>query len=85
MKEGGNLTKIQDVTHVLAELQDNELAQKWLHNDMIKMNLAASYDFWLEDTDIPMTLKEHIEQYLVNAPYLGGVFSMDSPIDNPGC
>ena len=71
------ITTIQEVTDVLADIDDN-LARKWLKNDIIKKNLAISYDFWLEDTRIPMTLKEHILQYLAHAEELGGIFSPDA-------
>lgn len=77
------ITKIDDVAYVLSKM-DHQLAQKWLMNDMIKKNLAISYDYWLEDTAIPMTLEEYVEQYLENAPYLEGIFSADLDSIDPG-
>jgi hypothetical protein len=71
------MTNVEDVTNVLSELSQYNLAQKWLHNDLVKKNLAMSYDYWLETTNIPMTLKEHVLQYLEHAHLLGGVFSPD--------
>ncbi|NRD80125.1 hypothetical protein HPT25_22560 [Bacillus sp. BRMEA1] len=68
------MTKIHEVTEALSRI-DNELAQKWLHNDLIKKSLAESYDYWLEDTRIPIPLKDYIIQYLANAEFLGGIFS----------
>ncbi|EKN65878.1 hypothetical protein BABA_17817 [Neobacillus bataviensis LMG 21833] len=60
------------------------MAHKWLENDMVKKNLAISYDYWLEDTGIPMTLEEFVSQYLENAHYLGGVFSPHLNINDNG-
>ena len=70
------MTNINDVNDVLSSL-DHELAHKWLYNDIIKKNLAISYDYWLQDTDIPMTLNDFVLQYLENAEFLGGIFSID--------
>jgi hypothetical protein len=74
------ITSIQEVTDILSGIE-HPLAQKWRGNDLIKKNLAISYDYWVEDTDIPMTLREHVLQYLENAQHLGGIFSPDSEID----
>jgi hypothetical protein len=68
-QEGVQMTKIKEVTDALSSI-DNELALKWLYNDIIKKNLAISYDYWLQDTDIPITLKDFVLQYLENAQFL---------------
>jgi hypothetical protein len=44
--------------------------------------LAISYEYWLEDTGIPITLKDFVIQYLHHAPYLGGIYSLDAEIDD---
>jgi hypothetical protein len=77
MKKVTYMTNVDDVTKVLNELSQHDLAQKWLYNDLVKKNLAESYDYWLETTNIPMTLKEHVQQYLNHAHLLGGIFSPD--------
>ena len=63
---------------------DCALAHKWMENDMVKKNLAISYDYWLEDTGIPMTLEEFVSHYLENAQYLGGIFSPYLNINDNG-
>ncbi|MEH7011503.1 hypothetical protein V7087_11960 [Neobacillus niacini] len=68
------ITSIQEVTDVLSSL-NHRLAKKWLGNDLIKKTIATSYDYWLEDTNIPMTLKEFVLQYLDHAEYLGELFA----------
>lgn len=78
------ITSIQEVSEVLSCI-DHRLAKQWLGNDIIKKNLAIGYDFWLEDTGIPMTLREHVLQYLDHAEYLGGIFSPDLEIDEMDC
>jgi hypothetical protein len=70
------ITSIQDVNEVLSSFQ-HPLAQKWLGNDFIKKTIAVSYDYWLEDTNIPMTLDEFVLQYLDHAAYLGEMFDDD--------
>lgn len=70
------ITSIQEVTHVLSSL-DHKLAKKWLGNDLIKKTIAKSYDYWLEDTNIPMSLTEFVAQYLEHAEYLGELFVED--------
>ena len=52
---------------------------------MIKKTLAISYDYWLEDKDIPMTLNDFVTQYLEHAEYLGEIFSSDTEINDPSC
>jgi hypothetical protein len=79
-----NITTIQEIANVLAGLE-HKLAPNWLENDMIKKTLAISYDYWLEDTGIPMTLKDFVQQYLEHAEYLGGIFSPDSEINDLSC
>lgn len=69
-----HITNIQEVSDVLAGI-DHELASKWFDNDMIKKTIAISYDYWLEDTGIPITLREFCLQYLAYSPYLGELFS----------
>jgi hypothetical protein len=64
------------VNEVLSGFQ-HPLAQKWLGNDLIKKTIAVSYDYWLEDTTIPMTLHEFVFQYLDHAEYLGEMFADD--------
>jgi hypothetical protein len=68
------ITTIEDIAQALAGI-DHQLASNWLTNDMIKKTLAISYDYWLEDTEIPMTLTDFVYQYLEHAEYLGGIFS----------
>lgn len=70
------ITSIQEVNEVLAGFQ-HPLAQKWLNNDLIKKTIAVSYDYWVEDTQIPMTLDEFVLQYLDHAEYLGEMFADD--------
>jgi hypothetical protein len=70
------ITSIQEVTHVLSSL-DHKRAKKWLGNDLIKKTIAKSYDYWLEDTKIPMSLTEFVLQYLEHAEYLGELFVDD--------
>jgi hypothetical protein len=70
------MTSIQDVNEVLSSCQ-HPLAQKWLGNDLIKKTIAVSYDYWIEDTPIPMTLDEFVLQYLDHAEYLGEMFADD--------
>jgi hypothetical protein len=78
------ITTIQEIANILADI-DHKLAPSWLVNDMIKKTLAISYDYWLEDTDIPMSLKDFVLQYLEHAEHLGGIFSLDSEIDDLSC
>lgn len=59
------MTRMDEVADILVEIK-SERAQSWLHNDIIKMKLAMSYDDWLEDTGIFFTLEEHIHYYLEN-------------------
>jgi len=70
------ITSIQEVNEVLSGLQ-HPLAQKWLCHDLIKKTIAVSYDYWLEDTNFPMTLDEFVLQYLDHAEYLGEMFADD--------
>ena len=70
------MVKIKDVTEALTNI-DHELAHKWQFNDLIKKNLATSYEYWLEDTGIPIPLKDYILQYIENAPFLGGIFTLE--------
>jgi hypothetical protein len=70
------ITSIQEVNEVLSSHQ-HPLAQKWLDNDLIKKTIAVSYDYWLEDTNIPMTLDEFVLKYLDHAEYLGEMFADD--------
>ncbi|MFL6555242.1 MAG: hypothetical protein ACJ8MO_03905 [Bacillus sp. (in: firmicutes)] len=77
-----NITTIEEVAAILASI-DHELAPDWLTNDLIKKTLATSYDYWLEDTEIPMTLTDFVTQYLAHAEYLGGIFSSVTDINDP--
>jgi hypothetical protein len=70
------ITSIQEVNEVLSGFQ-HPLAQKWLYNDLIKKTIAVSYDYWLEDTGIPMTLDEFVLQYIDHAEHLGEMFAGD--------
>ncbi|KGM46316.1 hypothetical protein P9D43_17765 [Neobacillus niacini] len=70
------ITSIQDVNAVLSG-HHHPLAQKWLSNDLIKKTIAVSYDYWVEDTNFPMTLDEFVSQYLDHAEYLGEMFADD--------
>lgn len=70
------ITSIQEVSEALSSL-DHNLAKKWLNNDLIKKTIAQSYDYWVEDTNIPMTLTEFVFQYLDHAEYLGELFADD--------
>jgi hypothetical protein len=70
------ITSIQEVNEALSGFQ-HPLAQKWLSNDLIKKTIAVSYDYWVEDTNIPMTLDEFVLQYLDHAAYLGEMFADD--------
>ncbi|WP_154663528.1 hypothetical protein [Neobacillus dielmonensis] len=75
------ISRKMEVESVLASL-DHPLANKWLYNDLIKRSIAVSYDYWLEDTGIPMSLEEFVQQYLEHASYLGGIFTAD--LEEPG-
>jgi hypothetical protein len=58
------MTTLQEVTTALANMTDEELAQQWLHNDIIKMRIATHYDSWMDDIDdhkLHLTLIEYIE------------------------
>ncbi|WP_410894039.1 hypothetical protein [Neobacillus sp. 204] len=79
-----NITTIEEIAAILASL-DHQLAPNWMHNDLIKKTLASSYDYWLEDTNIQMTLTDFVIQYLEHAEYLGGIFSLDSETNDPSC
>jgi hypothetical protein len=70
------ITTIQEIADVLTAI-DHPLAPIWRQNDFIKKNIAISFDYWLEDTGIPITLTEFVEQYLAHAEYLGEMFSAD--------
>ncbi|MEH6993476.1 hypothetical protein V7075_12250 [Neobacillus drentensis] len=70
------MTSIQDVSDVLSSLP-HHLAKNWLGNDLIKKTIAVSYDYWLEDTNIPMSLEEFVLQYLDHSEYLGELFADD--------
>jgi hypothetical protein len=78
------ITTIQEIANILAGI-DHKLAPSWLENDMIKKTLAISYDYWLEDTYIPMSLKDFVLQYLEHAEHLGGIFSLDPEINDLSC
>jgi hypothetical protein len=57
------LTSITEVYEELLKM-DSDLAKEWLHNDIVKFKIAASYDDWMEDLDdhhMPLSLFEHIE------------------------
>ncbi|WP_026564099.1 hypothetical protein [Bacillus sp. UNC41MFS5] len=68
------ITTIEKITAILASI-DHPLAPYWLNNDLIKKTIATSYDYWVEDTEIPMSLDDFVVQYLEHAEYLGGIFS----------
>jgi hypothetical protein len=70
------ITSIQEVNDVLYS-HPHHLAKKWLGNDLIKKTIAISYDYWLEDTNFPMTLEEFVLQYLDHSEYLGELFGDD--------
>ncbi|WP_261178864.1 hypothetical protein [Anaerobacillus sp. CMMVII] len=38
------MTTIKDVEAVLTEMNNNKIAHLWLKNDIVKMQLAISYD-----------------------------------------
>ncbi|WP_462410584.1 hypothetical protein [Neobacillus sp. Marseille-QA0830] len=65
---------MKEVETVLSGL-NHKLADYWLNNELIKRTIAISYDYWLEDTGIPMDLEDFVQQYLDHASYLGGIFS----------
>ncbi|MEH7419245.1 hypothetical protein V7266_28870 [Neobacillus drentensis] len=69
-----SITSIQEIAEVLTGI-NHPLAPIWIQNDIIKKNIAISFDYWLEDTGIPITLAEFVEQYLAHAEYLGEMFS----------
>ncbi|PFP28712.1 hypothetical protein COJ96_13540 [Bacillus sp. AFS073361] len=68
------ITTTEEIAAILASF-DHPLAPYWLNNDLIKKTIATSYDYWVEDTDIPMSLADFVFQYLEHAEYLGGIFS----------
>lgn len=68
------MTTVEEVAEVLASMKDNNLVRQWLHNDIVKMKIAMSYDAWLDDIDdhkLHLTLKEHIETCLDEPGYIG--------------
>jgi hypothetical protein len=68
------MTTLQQVTEALASMTDEELAQQWLHNDLIKMRIATHYDAWMDDIDdhkLPLTLIEYIETCIDEPRKLG--------------
>ncbi|MBM7654444.1 hypothetical protein [Neobacillus cucumis] len=67
------ITTIQEIADVLAGIE-HPLAASWGQNDLIKKNIATSFEYWLEDTGIPITLTEFVEQYLAHSEYLGEMF-----------
>ncbi|MBV7504173.1 hypothetical protein KW850_02705 [Bacillus sp. sid0103] len=79
-----NITTTEEIAEILASI-DHQLAPNWLHNDLIKKTLANSYDYWLEDTGIAMSLTDFVIQYLEHAEYLGGIFLPDAETNDPSC
>lgn len=69
------MTTIEDVAKELKLfVGHHDLAEEWLHNDIVKMKIAMSYDAWLNDIDdhkLHLTLKEHIETCLDEPGYIG--------------
>jgi hypothetical protein len=70
------MTKIKDVENAFVSLISDELleipallelAQKWYHNDIIKMQLAVTYD----DIEYDVPLESHIAYHLEH-PFLLG-------------
>jgi hypothetical protein len=64
-----SVTGLKDVELVLRNL-DTPLAKEWLHNDIVKMKLAVSYDDWMNDSwdhGHECTLREHIID-MINLP-----------------
>ena len=76
-----SITTIQEISEILTGI-NHPLAPIWSQNDIIKKNIAISFDYWLEDTGIPITLEEFVEQYLAHAEYLGEMFSSGIELDN---
>ncbi|ULT56572.1 hypothetical protein L1999_26635 [Neobacillus drentensis] len=76
-----SITTIQEISEALTGM-DHPLAPIWCQNDIIKKNKAISFDYWLEDTGIPITLMDFVEQYLAHAEYLGEMFSSGIELDN---
>lgn len=68
------MTTLQEVTTALASMKDEELAQQWLHNDVVKMKIAICYDDWMSDVDdhkLPLSLIEYIEVCLDEPAHIG--------------
>ncbi|OIJ12649.1 hypothetical protein BKP37_12660 [Anaerobacillus alkalilacustris] len=65
------MTTSKDVEKVLSEMRDNTIAQLWLKNDIVKMQLAVSYDECSDDLDGDyMSLYDHVEYHIDNAKEL---------------
>lgn len=65
------MTTSKDVEKILAEMSDNRIAKLWLKNDIVKMQLAVSYDECLDDGDGDyISLRDHIEYYIDHAHLL---------------
>lgn len=70
------MTTTQEVSDVLESMKESELAQQWLHNDIVKMRIAIHYDDWITDLDdhkLNLSLTEYIETCLDN-PNLIGIY-----------
>lgn len=64
------MTTIEDVAKELEQfIGHHDLAEEWLHNDIVKMKIAMSYDDWLDDIDdhkLHLTLKSISKRVLMN-------------------
>ena len=66
-----SLISVKDVEKTLEKMTDNKIAQLWLKNDIVKMQLARSYDECFEDVDGDyISLYDHIEYYIDHAKEL---------------
>lgn len=75
------MTTIKEVEKALLELSEHKVAKEWYHNDIIKIKLAKHYDDWISDINdhhFFMTLVEHIETCIDNAPFID---YLNSPSD----
>ena len=66
-----SVTSVNDVEKILAKMPDNKIAQLWLKNDIVKMQLARSYDECYEDVDGDyISLYDHVEYHIDHAKEL---------------
>lgn len=67
------MTTLKEVERALSELIDEDLAKKWINNDIVKKKLATGYDAWIDDIkdhQCYLTLKEYIKTCIGTPEYI---------------